>query len=228
MGFESSLMVFVARGTVVIGDDLERRDVAVARLEYDGTPRRKPRTLWEGPPGAAPCQAWRRAWTSLVRCLAISAPMPRVPSYKDVSARRVSASSVPSSTMRPAYITAMRSALCSTRLRSCVMRRSESLRSSFNRPRSSRICAWSVASRAVVGSSAITSSGSQEIAMAINTRCFMLPAELVRIVPRSGRGVGYLNFGQELDRPVFGRASRKTEVRPERLGRADRPPSGRG
>ena len=35
--------------------------------------------------------------------------------------------------------------------------------------------AWMVTSRAVVGSSAMSSSGSQAIAMAMTTRCFMPP-----------------------------------------------------
>ena len=39
----------------------------------------------------------------------------------------------------------------------------------------SRICAWTVTSSAVVGSSAISSSGSQEIAIAIITRWRMPP-----------------------------------------------------
>ena len=39
----------------------------------------------------------------------------------------------------------------------------------------SRICAWMVTSSAVVGSSAISSSGSQASAMAIITRCAMPP-----------------------------------------------------
>ena len=79
------------------------------------------------------------------------------------------------STIRPAYITATRSARPAITPRSCVTRitamasrcRSESI--------SSRICFWMVTSRAVVGSSAISSFGSQASAMAIITRCRMPP-----------------------------------------------------
>ena len=48
-------------------------------------------------------------------------------------------------------------------------------RVSRNRRKMSRICAWMVTSSAVVGSSAISSSGSHERAMAIMTRCFCPP-----------------------------------------------------
>src|SRR5260370_20058533 len=57
----------------------------------------------------------------------------------------------PSSTMRPAYITAMRSASCATTPRSCVMNTSPSLSSRRKRSRRSRICFCTVTSKAVVG-----------------------------------------------------------------------------
>ena len=73
------------------------------------------------------------------------------------------------STIRPAYITATRSAVSATTPRSWVMR--INARPSRARSRKiSRICACVVTSRAVVGSSAITRSGSQAIAMAIMAR----------------------------------------------------------
>ena len=46
---------------------------------------------------------------------------------------------------------------------------------SFSRASTSRICRWMVTSRAVVGSSAINSLGSQAKAIAIITRCCWPP-----------------------------------------------------
>jgi hypothetical protein len=48
-------------------------------------------------------------------------------------------------------------------------------RESRRRRRMSRICAWIVTSSAVVGSSAISNSGSHDNAIAIITRCFCPP-----------------------------------------------------
>ena len=86
-----------------------------------------------------------------------------------------SAGVLPVSTIRPAYITATRSAVPAITPRSCVTRitdipsrrRSESI--------SSRICFWMVTSSAVVGSSAMSSFGSLASAIAIITRCRMPP-----------------------------------------------------
>ena len=82
---------------------------------------------------------------------------------------------VPCSTTRPAYITITRSATSATTPRSWVIsttadddsRRSVRIRS--------RICAWMVTSSAVVGSSAISTRGLHERAIAIITRCRMPP-----------------------------------------------------
>ena len=74
------------------------------------------------------------------------------------------------STIRPAYITWTRSACPAITPMSCVISNiampSRPERSSSN----ARICAWMVTSRAVVGSSAISSLGSQLRAIAIITR----------------------------------------------------------
>jgi hypothetical protein len=76
----------------------------------------------------------------------------------------------PSSTMRPAYITATRSQSCATTPKSCVMNRIASPRSRRRSSSSVRICACTVTSSAVVGSSAMITSGSLASAMAMPTR----------------------------------------------------------
>ena len=81
----------------------------------------------------------------------------------------------PRSTTRPAYITLMRSHIPETTPRSWVIRITAvpSLRDSSLMI--SRIWAWIVTSSAVVGSSAIRTSGLHERAMAIMTRWRMPP-----------------------------------------------------
>src|SRR5487761_1302001 len=79
------------------------------------------------------------------------------------------------STTLPAYITATRSARPAMTPRSWVTRMTD-MPSRCRRPSiSSRICFWMVTSSAVVGSSAISSFGSQASAIAIITRCRMPP-----------------------------------------------------
>jgi hypothetical protein len=75
-----------------------------------------------------------------------------------------------SSTMRPAYMTATRSQDSATTPRSWVMSSTAMPSSRRNLPTRSRICACTVTSSAVVGSSAISSRGRQASAMAIITR----------------------------------------------------------
>ena len=77
--------------------------------------------------------------------------------------------------MRPAYITRVRSLIRRTTPRSCVtitMAMLDALRSSQNRD---RISSWTVASNAVVGSSAISNLGDDAVANAVRMRCFMPP-----------------------------------------------------
>ena len=81
----------------------------------------------------------------------------------------------PNSTIRPAYMTAMSSAISATTPRSWVMKTIEVLSSALRRIISSRICACTVTSSAVVGSSAISSFGSLMSAIAIITRWRMPP-----------------------------------------------------
>ena len=77
---------------------------------------------------------------------------------------------VPSSTGRPAYITKTRSAPPATTPRSWVMSTMAELMRSLISIRTSRTCACTVTSSAVVGSSAMRRSGSQAMAMAIIAR----------------------------------------------------------
>ena len=80
-----------------------------------------------------------------------------------------------SSALRPAYMTSTRSAMSATTPRLCVIRTiAVPSRSRMSRIRS-RIPAWIVTSSAVVGSSAISTFGSQASAIAIITRCRIPP-----------------------------------------------------
>ena len=79
------------------------------------------------------------------------------------------------STTRPAYITATSSVRPATTPRSWVIRIIAMWRRRCSRASRSRICACTVTSSAVVGSSAISSLGSQDSAMAIATRWRMPP-----------------------------------------------------
>ena len=94
------------------------------------------------------------------------------------------------STIFPAYMTATRSARPAITPRSWVTRitdiPSRLRRSSI----SSRICFWIVTSSAVVGSSAISSLGSQASAIAIMTRCRIPPENWCGYSLRRSLGCG--------------------------------------
>ena len=83
--------------------------------------------------------------------------------------------------MRPAYITATRSASPATTDRSWVIQIRAISRSRRRRCISWRICAWMVTSRAVVGSSAMMRSGACSMAMAMTTRWRHASGELVGV-----------------------------------------------
>ena len=95
---------------------------------------------------------------------------------------RRSRSTGASSIARPAYMTTTSSATSATTPRSCVIMMIAVPCSACSCRISSRICACVVTSSAVVGSSAISRSGSLISAIAIITRCRMPPGELVRVV----------------------------------------------
>ena len=77
--------------------------------------------------------------------------------------------------MRPAYITMTRSHTSAITPRSCEISAKAMPLSRRISSSSARICAWIVASSAVVGSSATSRSGSPASAIAIITRWFMPP-----------------------------------------------------
>ena len=79
------------------------------------------------------------------------------------------------STIRPRYITTTSSAISAMTPRSCVMNMIAIPISFCNNRMSLRICASVVTSRAVVGSSAMSSFGRSIIAMAIIARCRIPP-----------------------------------------------------
>lgn len=81
----------------------------------------------------------------------------------------------PLSTIRPAYMTAAESHSCETTGRSWVTSSSPRPSSSESRSSRVRICACTMVSSAVVGSSAMSSLGSQASAIAIIARCRIPP-----------------------------------------------------
>ena len=92
---------------------------------------------------------------------------------------------VPCSTTTPPYMTTTRSQTSATTPRSWVTRMSAHPQvPAAGRRSSSRIWAWIITSRAVVGSSATMTSGPQARARAIIARWRMPPEILVRVVPR--------------------------------------------
>ena len=82
---------------------------------------------------------------------------------------------LPYSTHLPAYITRMSSAISATTPRSWVITITAESNSDCRSWISSRICACTVTSSAVVGSSAMRRSGSQESDIAIMARCRIPP-----------------------------------------------------
>ena len=76
----------------------------------------------------------------------------------------------PSSTILPAYMTAIREQCAASVDRSWVMNSVASPNASCSSSSSRRICAWTITSSAVVGSSATSSFGSHASASAISTR----------------------------------------------------------
>jgi hypothetical protein len=77
--------------------------------------------------------------------------------------------------MRPEYMTATRSAASAITPMSCVISMMAVPCSRPRRSSSAMICAWTETSRAVVGSSAMMSSGSAQSASAMTTRWRMPP-----------------------------------------------------
>src|SRR3954447_5774178 len=135
------------------------------------------------------------------------------------------------STMRPAYITAIVSVTSATTPRSWVIRITAMSSSRWRRAISSRICACTVTSSAVVGSSAIRSRGSFTSAIAIIARWRMPPQnscgeEAKRRAGARGpptprnptaRGIRDPDHPEELDGALARLALRQVLVRLDRL-----------
>ena len=72
-------------------------------------------------------------------------------------------------------------------------------RSAESRASRSRICFCTVTSSAVVGSSAMSSSGLQESAIAMTTRCRMPPESSCGYCPSRRDGLGDADLREQLD-----------------------------
>ena len=152
------------RGTGAPGT---RRDSAARRWDSgDGT----------GSPTAAPgapasCRRWRRAG----HCRRVGAGTRSARGCTGGRARGRASTTDASSTTRPAYMTSTRWHICEMIPRSCETRSTAIPSSRASRRIRARTCAWIVTSSAVVGSSAMSRLGVQEIPIPIITRCAMPP-----------------------------------------------------
>ena len=122
-----------------------------------------------------------------------------------------------SSMISPAYMTATLSHISATTPRSCVMSTMAVPVSRWSRRIRSRICAWIVTSSAVVGSSAMSSSGSHASAMAIITRCAMPPDISNGYESRRRLGSGMPTMRHQLHGPFAGGLALHVLVRLEHL-----------
>ena len=102
--------------------------------------------------------------------------------------------------------------------RSCVIRIRAVCTSATTLRMRSRIWAWMVTSSAVVGSSAISSSGSQASAMAIITRCRMPPENWCGIVVQALLGAGNAHHLEQLDGAPLRAGMLELLVRLQHLG----------
>ena len=101
-------------------------------------------------------------------------------------------------------MTSTRSATSATTPRSWVIRIVARSRSRLRRASRSRICAWTVTSSAVVGSSAISTSGSRASDIAIIARCAHPAGEFVRVCVDPPGSVGDADRVEHLDRQLAG------------------------
>ena len=151
-------------------DQRRRRVAAARRRQTDSAARSGSRAA--ASPCPAPCPRWWRAR----RCGGRAAGSSRAGRpCRDAAGCANSASTAARSTISPAYMTATSSQISATTPRSWVIRMMAAPLAACSSRIRSRICAWMVTSSAVVGSSAISSCGSQASAMAIMTRWRMPP-----------------------------------------------------
>ena len=132
-------------------------------------------------------------------------------------ARRTARRPAARSTISPAYITATSSQTSATTPRSCVIRMMAAPLAAFSSRIRSRICACRVTSSAVVGSSAISSVGSQASAIAIITRWRMPPESLCGYSSMRFSGEGMCTRRKQLDGAVARGAARAAAVAQDRL-----------
>ena len=132
-----------------------------------------------------------RSWRVPSRLLPSSGRQAISPCVYGCSGAPSTCSVVPCSITRPAYITITRSAISATAPMSCVISTMAVPRSRCSSRSRSKICACTVTSSAVVGSSAIRMSGRQASAIAIITRWRMPPDILCgwSSTRRSGAGM---------------------------------------
>ena len=162
----------------------------------------------------APCREWRRGGGA---GRSRSAARPAGPACRDARGALNRSWPRPSSTMRPAYMTATRSTFSATTPRSWLISTS-AMPVSRRMPASrARICAWMVASSAVVGSSATSRSGCPASAMAIMTRWFMPARKLVRIVAQPPLGIGDADLVEQTQRLGLGRRAAEAAMQLQRL-----------
>ncbi len=109
------------------------------------------------------------------------------------------------STGRPAYMTMTSSAVPATTPRSWVIMITAAPVSALASSSTSRICACTVTSRAVVGSSAMITFGLLAIAIAITTRCRIPPENSCGKEPGPLRRVGDADQVEQFDGPLLGR-----------------------
>ena len=152
-------------------------------------------------PAAAPGMEYSRSPAARLPCPAAPGTAPRC---RGAGGWRTACRCRSSPTISPAYMTATRSARPAITPRSWVTRitdiPSRCRRSSI----SSRICFWIVTSSAVVGSSAISSLGSQASAMAIMTRCRIPPENWCGYSPSRSPGLRHPDQAEHLDRALHG------------------------
>ena len=128
----------------------------------------------------------------------------------DAAAGSRIAAAGPSSTTRPAYMTAIRSATWATTARSCETYTIASPRSRRRRSISSRTRAWVTTSSPVVGSSSTTSGGSQDERDRDRHALLLAARELVRVAAQEGVVGGQVDA---LQRSAGGTASALGRVR---------------
>ena len=120
----------------------------------------------------------------------------------DAAAGRTARRPPASSTFLPAYITTTRSQHSATTPRSWVISTTPMPSRRCSPCSRSRICAWIVTSSAVVGSSAISTSGLQASAIAIITRWRMPPESWCGYSSTRRSGSGICTSAQHLDRAL--------------------------